>query len=65
MSAREEVLTRIRSAIGPAADASVVVPRQYRLQTGDGIETFIERLHDYDAQARRGPNFEMEVRTPG
>ncbi|MDQ6841354.1 MAG: LUD domain-containing protein [Actinomycetota bacterium] len=53
MSAREDVLARIRSAISPVAQAAPAIPREYRVHTDDGIETFIARLHHYEARTRR------------
>ena len=54
MSAREEILARVRAAIAPArADATHEIPRRYLTRTDDGIDTFIERLHHYDAHTRR------------
>ena len=53
MSAREEVLVRVRAAIATAGPAAQEVPRQYRTRTDDGVETFIERLHHYEARTRR------------
>jgi L-lactate dehydrogenase complex protein LldG len=53
MSARDDVLARVRGAIAPAGDAAPQIPREYRIRTDDGVETFIERLHHYEAQSRR------------
>jgi L-lactate dehydrogenase complex protein LldG len=47
MSAREEILTRVRNAIGTAPDTTV--PRDYRTATTDGLDTFLDRLAHYDA----------------
>ncbi len=47
MSAREEILTRVKNAIGGAPDKAV--PREYRTTTTDGLDTFIDRLAHYDA----------------
>jgi L-lactate dehydrogenase complex protein LldG len=61
-AAREEVLGRIRSAIGP----SVVVPdvpRSYRQAgavDGDVVELFCSRAADYLAMVRRVPGVELE-----
>jgi L-lactate dehydrogenase complex protein LldG len=52
MSARAEILGRIREAIGPEERAAVDVPREYRSQGEAGLELFFERLHHYDAGAR-------------
>jgi len=48
MSARDEILGRVRSAIaGPKPRRPV--PREYRTTTADGLETFLDRLAHYDA----------------
>jgi L-lactate dehydrogenase complex protein LldG len=49
MTAREEILGRVRAAIGrqPSND----IPREYRTTTRDGLESFLERLAHYDARA--------------
>jgi L-lactate dehydrogenase complex protein LldG len=47
MSAREEILTRVRTAIGTAPDKQV--PREYRTTTDDGLDTFLDRLAHYEA----------------
>ena len=61
MSAREEVLALIRAAIATAGDPAHEVPRDYLTHTGDGIETFIERLHHYGALTRRVPEGELDA----
>jgi L-lactate dehydrogenase complex protein LldG len=53
VNAREEVLGRIRSAIGPAAGAKVDVSRGYAVVGSGGVELFVERLEHYDATSRR------------
>ena len=53
MSARDEVLQRVRAAIAPATAPAEEVPRGYRTRTDDGIDTFIERLHHYEARTQR------------
>ncbi len=54
MSAREDVLARIRSAVSDAAPAEAVV-RSYRIDYDDEavIERFAERVADYKATVRR------------
>lgn len=59
MSARDDVLARIRSALATAAPSGEDVPRTYR-QRGDRspgdpalVDLFVERLTDYCAHARR------------
>ena len=54
MSAREEILTRVRGAIAPAGDAAAPeIPRAYRTRIDGGVELFIARLHHYQANTRR------------
>ena len=52
MSARDEILARVRAALGDAPPVEPV-PRAYRRSTGSGIETLVERLLDYKAQVHR------------
>lgn len=54
MSAREDVLNRIRSAVSGAAPAEAVV-RRYRVDYDDDqvIERFADRVADYKATVRR------------
>jgi L-lactate dehydrogenase complex protein LldG len=47
MSAREEILTRVKNAIATAPDTTV--PRDYRTTTTDGLDTFLDRLAHYEA----------------
>jgi L-lactate dehydrogenase complex protein LldG len=47
MTAREEILTRVRNAIGTAPRSEI--PRDYRTTTTDGLDTFLDRLAHYDA----------------
>ncbi|MEV0829155.1 LutC/YkgG family protein [Nonomuraea rubra] len=49
MSAREEILARVRKAVAGAGD--VEIPRHYRAerQGGDLVELFAERVDDYRA----------------
>jgi len=49
MTAREDILAKIRSAIA-GADAEAI-PRDYRTTTHDGLNKFLERLAHYDARA--------------
>ncbi len=57
MSAREEILARTRSALADvtAAEADVTVPWEYGqpVDVGDVIETFVERVEDYQATVVR------------
>ncbi len=48
MTAREEILTKVRAAIGDTAP-STPIPRDYRTTTTDGLDTFLDRLAHYDA----------------
>ena len=52
MNARDEVLRRVREAIGGDRSAPDV-PRDYRAVSDDGIDQFIDRLHHYQAQTHR------------
>jgi L-lactate dehydrogenase complex protein LldG len=55
-TAREEILDRLRTALGPAPSAPPV-PRGYRAgddtQPADRLSTFIDRLVDYKAEVTR------------
>ena len=54
MSARADVLSRVRAAIAGGGDgAGQPIPRDYRTRTDDGVETFVDRLRDYGAGTRR------------
>lgn len=53
MSAREEVLARVRAAIAPLSGPVPAVPRDYRLESDEGVEAFLDRLHHYEASAQR------------
>ncbi len=55
MSAREEVLARVRAAIAQGDSDAPAVPREYRMRSDEGIDTFVERLEDYGAGVRRVP----------
>jgi L-lactate dehydrogenase complex protein LldG len=53
MSARDEILARVRDAIGPGREpAEAEIPRGYRIQLEGGVDTFIARLHHYEAKTR-------------
>ncbi len=61
MTAREEVLARIRAALGSGAGAAAGVPRAYRtgadLDAPALIALLTDRLHDYGTAVRRcGPD---------
>jgi len=54
VSAREEILGRVRTAIenaGPTPD----IPRDYRKATDDGLDTFFDRLAHYEATTHHIP----------
>lgn len=48
MNARDEILTKIRTAISGATPTDPP-PRDYRTTTDDGLDTFLDRLAHYDA----------------
>lgn len=48
MSARDEILTRVRTAIANATPTEPP-PRDYRPTTSDGLDTFLDRLAHYEA----------------
>ena len=53
MSARDEILARVRRAIGDAPDPGEV-PREYRrTRDGDVVSLFVERVEDYKATVVR------------
>jgi L-lactate dehydrogenase complex protein LldG len=57
MSAREEILGRVRSALAGADTAEVSVPRGYRSRStsGDLLQRFVERVEAYRATVTRCP----------
>jgi L-lactate dehydrogenase complex protein LldG len=59
MTAREEILGRVRAAIGrqPSHD----IPRDYRATTQDGLTEFLDRLSHYDARAIQTAEAELEA----
>ncbi|MGZ4230589.1 MAG: LutC/YkgG family protein [Solirubrobacteraceae bacterium] len=65
MNARDEVLARVRSAIAGAPAPALDVPRDYLMRSDDGVETFIDRLHHYQAQTHRtaASNLDETVRS--
>jgi L-lactate dehydrogenase complex protein LldG len=60
VSAREEVLARVRAATSRAPATVGPVPREYRPSTDDGLDTFLERLHAYGAASTRVVPDEIE-----
>jgi L-lactate dehydrogenase complex protein LldG len=62
LSEREEILGRIRTALGPARGQDVEVPRDYRrtlYATGELLDVFTERVEDYKATVTRVPAGEL------
>jgi L-lactate dehydrogenase complex protein LldG len=47
MSSRDEILAKVRAAIGQRPPTEI--PREYRTTTTDGLDTFLDRLAHYDA----------------
>jgi L-lactate dehydrogenase complex protein LldG len=60
MRAREALLARVREAIAIGGSTPSEVPRDYPTHTDDGIEIFIERLHDYQALTKRSSSAELD-----
>jgi L-lactate dehydrogenase complex protein LldG len=48
MTTRDDILTRVRTAIA-TAEPRKPIPRAYRATTDDGLDTFLDRLAHYDA----------------
>jgi L-lactate dehydrogenase complex protein LldG len=63
VSAREEILARVRNALGPppARAQPRDIPREYRKTTQDGLDSFLERLVHYDARAIQTTESELAV----
>jgi L-lactate dehydrogenase complex protein LldG len=53
VGAREEVLARVRDALAHAPAMPRPIPRDYRTTTDDGVESLVDRLRHYGAQAQR------------
>lgn len=53
MNARDEILGRVRAAIAPTSGTDTAIARAYRTQSDDGIDTFVDRLHHYQAHTHR------------
>ncbi len=60
MSARDEILGRVRTAIA-GAEPSGPIPRGYRATTDDGLDTFLDRLAHYDATTHVIDAAELEL----
>jgi L-lactate dehydrogenase complex protein LldG len=62
MSAREEILARVRGAISPGPGPEELdVPRTYRGHIDANVGEFIERLHHHDAETRRVSSDELDA----
>ena len=62
MSAREAILARVRDAIAPAhLDGAAEIPRAYRMHIDADIDTFLSRLHHYDARTRQVTEQELDA----
>jgi L-lactate dehydrogenase complex protein LldG len=55
LSARDEILGRVRAAIAVPAQApdGPDIPREYRTTTDDGLDAFLDRLAHYEATTHR------------
>lgn len=64
MSAREEILGRVRAALGTADRADSTVPRGYRSTAYDGslVDLFMARVEDYRAVVTRCSSSEVADR---
>jgi L-lactate dehydrogenase complex protein LldG len=49
VTAREQILARVRAAIAPAPGTVQPVAREYRTRSDDGIDKFLQRLNAYGA----------------
>jgi L-lactate dehydrogenase complex protein LldG len=66
MSARDEILTRVRTAIASLErQPPSAIPRDYRTATDDGLSTFLDRLAHYEAptQMVEPADLDQAVRT--
>lgn len=61
MSARDEILGRVRAALGPEPARATAIPREYRKTTQDGLDSFLERLAHYDARAIPTTEHDLEA----
>jgi L-lactate dehydrogenase complex protein LldG len=62
VSARDDVLGRVRSALAQADTSPVTVPRGYRQGTVGDVDLFVERVEDYKAVVVRCSADEVEAR---
>ena len=67
MSARDEILGRVRSALAQADRSPVAVPATHRgrVQEGDLVELFVERVEDYRATVTRCVDSEVGATVAG
>lgn len=49
MTPRDDILTKVRTAIGDVKPTTEPIPREYRTTTSDDLDTFLDRLAHYDA----------------
>jgi L-lactate dehydrogenase complex protein LldG len=61
MNARAHVLANVRDAIGARAHGAAEIPRRYRMQTDDGVDTFTARLGHYQSAWRRVAEGKLEA----
>ena len=61
MTARDEILSRVRTALGPKLLPATEIPREYRKTTQDGLDSFLERLAHYDARAIQTTEDELDA----
>jgi L-lactate dehydrogenase complex protein LldG len=59
VSARAEILGRVRGAIGVDQPDPPGLDRRYRTRCSDGLETFVDRLHDYGAVTWLAPEGDL------
>ena len=59
MSARDEILGRVRSAIRDAEPPSNIA-REYRTATDDGLQTFFDRLAHYEAKTHQVAEHDLD-----
>jgi L-lactate dehydrogenase complex protein LldG len=60
-TSRNLILSRVRAAIGPHHGSSAALDRQYRTRVDDGIDVFLDRLHDYGARTWCTPEAELDA----
>jgi L-lactate dehydrogenase complex protein LldG len=64
LSAREDILGRVRSAIRDAEPPSNI-PREYRTATDDDLETFFDRLAHYEATTHQVAGHDLDKTVRG